>query len=124
MMKGKANEAHTVSLITFGETVIWRWPNDLFKVETRGGINKKWWSKLQLLTGRSGGLTVSQMDPSEVEPVGVEDEWVQHENQDDGEGQDKHKTDEGDKTQKETGESGGGRRGLLHHIMMNLYVST
>ncbi len=50
------------------------------------------------------------MDPSSVEPVGVQDERVQHENQDDGEGEDKHKTDEGNKTvtQKETGETGEG----------------
>jgi hypothetical protein len=31
--------SHTVSLISFGESVIWRQPHDLFRVaETRGGI--------------------------------------------------------------------------------------
>ncbi len=59
-------------------------------------------SKRQFLAGRSGGATVSQ-----VEPVGVEDERVEDKNQDDGWGPDK-----------ETGETSGGRGSRGFHSVM------
>jgi hypothetical protein len=62
----------------------------------------------KLLAVCAGGAVESQVSPSQVEPVGGEDERVENENQDDGEGQDKDKIDEGDMNNKETGEAGGG----------------
>jgi hypothetical protein len=58
----------------------------------------------KLLASRAGGAGASRVAPSQAEPVGVEDERIENESQDDGEGQDKDKIDEGDMNNKETGE--------------------
>ena len=52
-------------------------------------------------------VRVSHRCPLHMEPVGGEDERVENVNQDDGEGRDKDKIDEGDMNNKETGVSGG-----------------
>jgi hypothetical protein len=51
--------------------------------------------KLLAVCHGTGGVGESQTSPLQVEPVGGEDERVESENQDDGEGQDKDKIDGG-----------------------------